>query len=454
MYGKKILVVDDQKSVLVALELLLQDEFEEVVTLSNPNQLIYTLTTNDFDVVILDMNFSAGINTGNEGLYWLNKLLEYNPSLSVILLTAYGDVELAVKAIRKGALDFVLKPWDNDKLMATLRMACDLQKSKRKIEALNVQKKGITQVLNSSKEKMIGISPSVKNLRGIIEKVSGTDANILIVGENGTGKELIAREIHLHSSRCDNALVTVDLGALTESLFESEMFGHCKGAFTDAREDRIGRFELAHEGTLFLDEIGNLSLSAQAKLLSVLQNRKVVRVGGNNHTEVDFRLICATNCDLSKMVAEGTFREDLFYRINTIEISVPPLRNRNGDVEILADYFLKRFANKYGRTGLILSKGALERLNKYNWPGNVRELRHIIERAVILSDSDYISPDLFAFELKAEREPELSMGSLEEMERIMIARTIRQHNGNMSAAAKQLDVSRATLYNKIKKYDL
>jgi len=450
----KILIVDDQKSVLVALELLLQDEFDEVVTLSNPNRLLNTLETHAFDVVILDMNFSAGVNTGNEGIFWLNKIRDFDPGLNVILLTAYGDVEMAVKAIKLGAVDFVLKPWDNRKLITTIKTAIQLRQSKQKIDRLEGEKKVLTQALNHSDTQMIGRSKAMLNLQRIIQKVAATDANVLILGENGTGKELIARELHEQSKRSKGVLITVDMGAVSESLFESELFGNVKGAFTDAREDRAGRFEVASGGTLFLDEIGNLSIAMQAKLLSVLQTRQIVRLGDNISREIDIRLVCATNKDLPQMVADGEFREDLLYRINTIQVDVPPLRERGEDIAVLAEFYLRKYAYKYEKPKLRLSGKTIDKLMRYVWPGNVRELQHTIEKAVILTDNIELMADEFLFHQQVKGKSEYTASSLADMEKQMIALALEHHGGNMSSIAKELGVTRPTLYNKLKKYDL
>ncbi|MCZ4696024.1 sigma-54-dependent Fis family transcriptional regulator [Ancylomarina euxinus] len=450
----KILVVDDQKSVLVALQLLLQDEFEEVITLSNPNCLLSTLENHSIDVVVLDMNFSAGVNTGNEGIYWLKKILEYDSKLSIILLTAYGDVELAVKAIKMGAVDFVLKPWDNRKLITTIKTAIQLRRSKQKIDRLEGEKQTLTQVLNQSETQMIGRSKAMLNLNRIIQKVAATDVNVLILGENGTGKELIAREIHAQSARRNAVLISVDMGAVSESLFESELFGHAKGAFTDARADKFGRFELASGGTLFLDEIGNLSLAMQAKLLSVLQTRQLIRLGDNQIREIDIRLVCATNRDLIQMVADGEFREDLLYRINTIHIDVPPLRQRGEDIVVLAEFYLRKYAQKYNKTKLSFSSKTLDKLMQYAWPGNVRELKHTLEKAVILTDNDKLMADEFLFHQAAKGRAGYKPASLADMEKEMIALALEHHSGNMSRIANELGVTRPTLYNKLKKYDL
>jgi len=450
----KILVVDDQKSILVALQLLLQDEFDEVITLSNPNCLLSTLENHAIDVVVLDMNFSAGVNTGNEGIYWLTKIVEHDPKLSIILLTAYGDVELAVKAIKLGAVDFVLKPWDNRKLITTIQTAIQLRQSKQKIDRLEGEKQSLTQVLNRSETQMIGRSKVMLNLNRIIQKVAATDVNVLILGENGTGKELIAREIHAQSARREAALITVDMGAVSESLFESELFGHVKGAFTDAKADKPGRFELASGGTLFLDEIGNLSLPMQAKLLSVLQTRQLIRLGDNQIREIDIRLVCATNKNLIQMVAEGEFREDLLYRINTIHIDVPPLRKRGEDIAVLAEFYLRKYAQKYDKPKLCFSSKTLDKLIQYNWPGNVRELQHTIEKAVILTDNNKLMADEFLFHQVPKGNGKYKATSLADMEKEIIALALEHHEGNMSRIANELGVTRPTLYNKLKKYDL
>jgi len=450
----KILVVDDQKSVLVALQLLLQDEFEEVITLSNPNALLTTLEMHSIDVVVLDMNFSAGVNTGNEGIFWLNKILEQDPKRSIILLTAYGDVELAVKAIKMGAVDFVLKPWDNRKLITTIKTAMQLRHSKQQVDRLKGEKQSLTQVLNQSETKMIGRSKAMLDLNRVIQKVAATDVNVLILGENGTGKELIAREIHAQSARRDAALISVDMGAVSESLFESELFGHVKGAFTDAKADRLGRFELASGGTLFLDEIGNLSLAMQAKLLSVLQTRQLIRLGDNQIREINIRLVCATNRDLVQMVADGEFREDLLYRINTIHIDVPPLRKRGEDIAVLAEFYLRKYAQKYDKTKLQFSTKTLDKLMQYVWPGNVRELQHTIEKAVILTDNKQLMADEFLFHQPPKGKRDYQATSLAEMEKEPIELALEHHAGNMSRIANELGVSRPTLYSKLKKYDL
>jgi DNA-binding NtrC family response regulator len=397
MQNGKILIVDDNKSALSALRMLLQLEFETVVTIASPNQIKVELGKDDFDVVLLDMNFSAGINSGNEGLFWLGEIKSVSPSIEVIMITAYGDVELAVKALKQGAADFILKPWENEKLLATIKSIFKLRRSNKQVEELKQREQTIKRELNLEQRPIVGSSPGIVHMMQMISKVAKTDANVLITGENGTGKELVAREIHRKSGRHRELLVTVDMGAIPEPLFESELFGHKKGAFTDAKEDRIGKFQLAHTGSLFLDEIGNLPLSMQSKLLAILQNHTITPVGSNQEVYIDIRLISATNSDLEQLVAQQKFREDLLYRINTIWIEVPPLRERGTDIELLAGYFLKYYEKKYRKSALKISTQAMHKLMKYPWPGNVRELQHMVEKAVILSDSGTFKPDDFIF---------------------------------------------------------
>jgi len=346
----KLLIVDDNKSILSALEILLQEEFDEVKTIANPNQLPSLIESNEFDLVLLDMNFSAGVNTGNEGLYWLSRIRDIKPDLEVVLFTAYGDVELAVKALKQGAADFVLKPWDNEKLKATLQNVFKLQQSKKEIKKLKQKENALKSEINKEKHFIIAQSPQMLQILTLVRKVARTDANVLITGDNGTGKELIARELHRFSQRADEIMVSVDMGAISETLFESELFGHKKGSFTDAREDRSGKIENANYGTLFFDEIGNLPIHLQPKLLSVLQSREVTPIGSNKPLPVDIRLICATNRNPDEMVEAGTFREDLLYRINTIHIEIPPLRERKEDIQAIANYFLNIYCNKYRKS--------------------------------------------------------------------------------------------------------
>lgn len=451
MVDAKILVIDDNKSVLSALEILLQFEYKWVKVISNPNQISSFPDLQNYDIVLLDMNFSAGVNSGNEGLYWLREIRKKAPQISVIMMTAYGAVDLAVKALKEGAADFVLKPWNNDKLLATVKSAYELRKSQKQVDQLKQKENNLKQVINQNSTYIIGNSRALNAVLKLVSKVAKTDVNVLITGENGTGKELIARELHKISGRNNEVFISVDMGSISESLFESELFGHVKGSFTDAKDDRAGKFEAANGGTLFLDEIGNLSLQAQAKLLSAIQNKTIVRVGANKAIPVDIRLICATNVNLEKMVADGLFREDLLYRINTIRIEVPPLRDREGDVLILADFYLKKFTSKYGKPGLRINQSAEEKLMAYSWPGNVRELLHTIERAVILSEGNILKPDDFLLKTKSLLSIETGPETLEEMELIMITNALNRNDGNYSAAAEQLGVSRQTLYNKMKK---
>jgi len=452
----KILVVDDNKNVLSALKILLNAHFEEVTLLSSPTTLLAMLKEKNPDVVLLDMNYSAGINTGNEGLFWLSEVKRVNPDLPVVLFTAYADIDLAVTALKEGATDFVVKPWDNAKLLATLQSALELRLSRKEVVKLKEKQDVLNSQLNRESDIYWGESQAMRELLRLVEKVAKTDANVLITGENGTGKEVIARRIHQLSPRANESLVTVDMGAVTETLFESELFGHVKGSFTDAHNDRAGKIEAADKGTLFLDEIGNLGYPLQAKLLNALQSRQIIRVGSNKPVAVNIRLICATNHNLFLDVENGLFREDLLYRINTIQIEVPPLRDRKEDIPGLASFFLHRFAAKYNKTGVKLSKEAIAKMQEYNWPGNVRELEHTMEKALILSDNRVIdSSDLFLRpQGGSEKGKDLGNVTLEEMERVLIERAMSNYGSNISAIAKELGVSRPTLYSKIKKYGL
>lgn len=448
-----VLIVDDNKSVLASLELLLENEFSSIKTAANPNQITSILSTNTIDVVILDMNFSTGINNGNEGLYWLKHIHETHPSLPVVMLTAYGDVELAVKALKNGATDFLLKPWDNSTLLSKIKAAFN---TNRKSEDKNGRKS--TKPDHSEKggtpEMLTGHSLAMVQLMKVVAKVAKTDANILITGENGTGKEMLAREIHRISLRKPHPMFTVDIGAISESLFESELFGHERGAFTDAYESRPGKFEAANKSSLFMDEIGNLSLGLQAKLLTVLQNRKITRIGSNKVIPVDIRLISATNKDIPEMVKQGIFREDLFYRINTIHLEIPPLRDRGDDILLFIETFLHRFASKYQRQGIRMHEQTIEKLCSYHWPGNIRELQHAIEKAVILCEGNIIRPKDILVKQSWKPQSTTIVPNLEEVERQAIETAILQNNGNLTAAAEQLGVSRQTLYNKLKRFKL
>ena len=441
----KLLIVDDNRSILSAVKLLTEGIFAEVATLPSPNSLITTLHSFAPDVVLLDMNFHAGINTGNEGIYWLREVQQKYPEIKVVLFTAYADIELAVKAMKEGAFDFVVKPWDNAKLIATLQNAYKAAKGKAKKPAKQ-------QTAEPQAEMYWGESAEMKRIRKMVEQVATTDANILITGENGTGKEMMAREIHRLSARCRKAMVSIDMGAIPETLFESELFGHKKGAFTDAHTDREGKFLTASGSTLFMDEIGNLPLHLQVKMLSALQNRAITPLGMNEAQPIDIRLISATNRDLHDAVANGEFRQDLLFRINTIQIHIPPLRSRKEDIVPLAERFVEHYGKKYNKIGLLLLGEAAEKLMAHSWEGNIRELQNAIEKAVIMCDGDMIAPD--HIELHAATRPVTEAQTLEEMERQLIANAIEQCGGNLSQVATQLGITRQTLYNKIKRYGL
>jgi len=455
MINGTLLIVDDNKSVISALEMMLQYEVEKLISISSPKRIHEVLSQNEIDIVLLDMNFQASVNSGNEGLFWMKEILKHDSNISVVMITAYGDVELAVRALREGAIDFILKPWDNKKLLATINAAWKLRSSRKEALLLKNDNQFLKKEIKRGEEKIVlGASPTMINVMNIVRKVAATEANVLITGENGTGKELVAREIHNQSNRSSELMVSVDMGSITETLFESEMFGHIKGAFTDAKDDRAGKFEIAQKGTLFLDEIGNLSLQSQAKLLSAFQNRFIVRVGSNRHIPVDIRLICATNCLLPSRVKEGLFREDLLYRINTIQIEVPPLRDRVDDIPVLAYHFIRSYCEKYSKPVNKISTQALEKLSNYQWPGNIRELQHSIEKAVILSDSAVLGPSDFSFNTASKGVPGDDNTTLEEMEKKLIAESIKRHDNNLSIVASKLGITRQTLYNKLKKYDL
>ena len=438
-----ILIVDDNKGVLASLELLLETEFSEIKTAHHPNQIISIINTSPIDVIILDMNFSAGINNGNEGLYWLKRIREIAPALPVVMLTAFGDVELAVKALKNDATDFLLKPWDNRTLVRKIK------------DAFGSGKKRKNRIPDRNKSPMIvGTSPAMQQLMKIVVKVARTDASILITGENGTGKEMLAREIHALSNRRQQEMIAVDMGAITESLFESELFGHVKGSFTDAHTDRTGKFEAADHSTLFLDEIGNLPYHLQAKLLTAIQRRNIVRVGSNTPIPIDIRLICATNRNLQEMVDREEFREDLLYRINTIHIEIPPLRERKEDIVPLAERFIIRFCKQYDKEPMKFSPAAKEKLTAHPWYGNIRELEHAIEKVVIINDGLQIPAELFQLSSRKTETSEKNISTLEEMEVQMIRKALDACAGNLSAVAAQLGITRQTLYNKMKKFGL
>jgi DNA-binding NtrC family response regulator len=452
----KILVVDDNADVLFALKLLLKQHFEEIVIEENPERIPELMESSKFDVILLDMNFTKDVISGNEGFFWLEKILEIDPSAIVIFITAYGDVENAVKAIKKGALDFVNKPWQNEKLVATISSAVKLRESQLEVNDLKQIQSGYKAILDKPFGDFIGISPGMQKVFSTIKKVAQTDASILILGENGTGKELVARSLHKNSSRHDEVFISVDLGAITETLFESELFGHVKGAYTDAKGERAGRFEIASGGTLFLDEIGNLSIPLQSKLLTVIERREVIKIGSNKPRPIDIRLICATNMPIKQMISEDKFREDLLYRINTVEIVIPPLRDRIEDIPLLANYFLKQYNKKYKKNIKEISSQTYKKIEHYAWPGNVRELQHSIERAVILAETNILQPSDFQLTTisgKAD-EVELDNYNLDEVEKTIIQKVMKKYRGNISNAAKELGLTRTSLYRRMEKHDI
>lgn len=443
-----ILIVDDNRNILTTVRMLLDPIFHNIITIANPNSIPAKLREEHPDVVLLDMNFSSGINSGNEGLYWLREIKSLSPKTEVVLFTAYADIQLAVTGIKEGAADFIVKPFDNEKMISTLLEARDKNKAAYKAVDKNGGK-------DSNHTMYWGDSEVMNNLRNIVEKVAATDANILITGENGTGKEVLANEIHRLSARSCKKMLPVDMGAITETLFESELFGHVKGAFTDAKVDKPGKFELADGSTIFLDEIGNLSYSLQAKLLTALQRRSIVRVGGSTQIPINVRLVCATNRNLQQMVNDGEFREDLLYRINTIHLELPALRQRKADIVPLANRFLRQYGDMYNKTNLRFSDEAERKLISLPWYGNIRELQHAIEKAVILSDGGMISAEDIDGGNQTRREKPLEeVQTLDEMECRMIEKTIKECEGNLSVVAARLGISRQTLYNKIKRYGI
>lgn len=456
----RILVIDDNEDILFSAKMLLRKYAREVVMEKNPKKIPFLVSNEEFDIILLDMNFSQDITSGQEGFYWLKEILTYDPSAVVVMITAFGDVEMAVRALKEGATDFVLKPWQNEKLLATLSAAAKLHSSYKEVSRLKEVNKTLAAELNTPQDIVMGQSAPMRSLFSMIDKVAKTDADILLLGENGTGKEVIARAIHQRSSRADRVFVSADMGAITETLFESELFGHKKGAFTDAKEDRIGRIEAASGGTLFLDEIGNLSLSLQAKLLTVLQRREIIRVGTNKPIPVNIRLICATNMPLREMVQRNEFRQDLLYRINTVELNLPPLRKRLEDLPLFAFHFLDIYSKKYRQPLKRLSDSALVKLQQYTWPGNVRELQHALERASIMSDNRELHPDDFFFLAEEElppagsADPPQDARRLDDLERDAVQRAMQKHDGNISKAAKELGLSRGALYRRLEKYAL
>jgi two-component system response regulator HydG len=445
-----VLVVDDDPDVLTAVKLLLKTEAGEVITEKNPENVNWLLQRNRVDLVLLDMNFNSAINTGNEGIYWLRKIKEWKPDVCVVMITAYGDIDLAVRSLKEGADDFVVKPWHNEKLTETIKELLDKKEGVKQPKSAEKSTAGSTAIL--------GESEAMQDIFHKVNKIAPTDANILILGENGTGKDLMAKAIHERSLRAGKPFIKVDVGALTDTLFESELFGHKKGAFTDAREERQGRFEDANGGTLFLDEIGNISLHQQAKLLTVLQNRQVTRLGTNKPVDIDIRLICATNVSIQEMANENRFRKDLIYRINTVEITMPPLRRRDNDIVLLAKHFAKIYASKYLKPTMDFESAALQKLKTYNYPGNVRELQYSIERAVIMADDHMLRADDLIFSaLESSIAGDLISSEdiqLSTLEKNAILRVIEKHNGNITRAAKELGLTRTALYRRLSKYDI
>jgi DNA-binding NtrC family response regulator len=454
----RILIIDDNEDLLKAARIFLKRHFGQIDLEKDPTLIPDLLKNESYDVILLDMNFTQDVNSGQEGFHWLDKILEIDPSAVVVLITAFGSVDMAVRAIKAGATDFVMKPWENEKLLATLLSAIQLRSSKEELRQLKDEQELMREELDHKFKDIIGQSAAMIKVFDTIDRVAETDANVLVLGENGTGKELIARAIHRNSTRADKPFVTVDLGAITETLFESELFGHVRGAFTDAKTDRAGRFEVANGGTLFLDEIGNLSPALQAKLLTALQNKRISRVGSNKVLDVDIRLICATNMPLYEMVQKGEFRQDLLYRINTIELTLPSLKERNEDIRILAEHYLEQFAKKYNKDIYKFSEATVKRLEKYHWPGNVRELQHAVERAVIMSRDNILQPEDFFFNAsnqpKDQSEINLEQYNLEDVERILIRKVLAKHNGNITHAAQELGLTRSSLYRRLEKYGL
>ncbi|QHL87036.1 response regulator [Nibribacter ruber] len=453
----RILIVDDQEDILTAGRIFLKQHFSLVRTEIRPERLTDLLLKEPYDVILLDMNYTAGATSSREGLDLLQKILQIDPQAVVVMMTAYGDIDLAVQALKLGASDFVVKPWHNEKLLATITAASKLSQSTSEVLHLRNKQQHLNEALNQVGVELVGTSPAMQKVYQTLEKVASTDANVLILGENGTGKEVAARLLHRLSKRAKEVFIPVDLGAVTETLFESELFGHMKGAFTDAKEDRIGRFEVASGGTLFLDEIGNVSLPLQAKLLTALQSRVVTPVGSNRGKLVDIRLICATNMPLYDMVKQGRFRQDLLYRINTVEVQLPPLRERKEDIQPLAERFLATFAKKYQKPPVQLSKAVLQKLQSYSWPGNIRELEHTMERAMIMCESGHLHPsDIYLAEDTVDME-ELTLAkdqTLGNVEKTLVQQALLKNNGNITHASKELGITRTALYRRIEKYGL
>jgi len=449
----RILIVDDDVSILRTLKLLLRDDFDLVHTISNPKFIPSEIKKQAYDVILLDMNFSIGKQSGDEGLFWMKQIIEIDPAQVLIMITAYGEINLAIKAIKQGATDFIIKPWENAKLIATIRTGVKLCQSNRNLSRLEDQRQLMHEDSQRQYQFLPGNSPGMLEVVNIINKVAATDANVLLLGDNGTGKELIARDIHNKSGRRDKIFLSVDLGALSENLFESELFGHVKGAFTGADSNKAGRFEIAEGGTLFLDEIGNLPLSLQGKLLTAIQQRKIRPLGSADERDIDIRLICATNQPLFDMVNENLFREDLLYRINTVQIEIPPLRQRGEDIIQLAEHFLLKYARKYNKPQLKFTSGALHKLSRHTWPGNVRELEHAVERAIILSEGNILTEEDFVFSPKPGFGEE-TLTSIEDIEKYYIIKSLEKNRGKLTKVAEEMNLSRQTIYRKMKKYGL
>ncbi len=452
----KVLIIDDNTDILLALKLLLKPYVSVVITENNPENIYSHLRNESFDVIFLDMNYSKDTTSGQEGFYWLNEITKLDPKAVVILITAYGDVDMAVRAIKEGAIDFVIKPWQNEKLLATFNSALKLRESREELEKIKNKQGIINQEATNGLNEIIGVSQPMQKVFKTIRKVANTDANVLILGENGTGKELVARALHNNSNRAKEVFVNVDIGSLSQSLFESELFGYIKGAFTDAKEDRMGRFELASGGTLFLDEIGNLSLDMQSKILKAIQNKEVFRVGSSKAIPVDCRIVCATNVPVYEYASANKFRQDLLYRINTVEIHLPPLRERDGDIDLLAEHFLNLYKRKYNKPELQFDPSTLRYFNNYEWPGNIRELQHAIERSVILCESDELKlSDISLIPNGSnQNEGQFRTMNLEEIEKQMIRKALLKFEGNLSKAARELGLTRTSLYRRIEKHGL
>jgi DNA-binding NtrC family response regulator len=452
----RVLVIDDNEDILLAARVLLREHVAAVHTESDPTRIPHLLAKESHDVILLDMNFTRDVTSGADGFAWLERILDIDPEAVVVLVTAYGDVDTAVQAIKAGAIDFVLKPWQNDKLLATVTAAIRLRQSRQEVSSLRQRQRRMSEDMDRPFGEIVGTSPAMQRVYSVIERVAATDVNVLILGENGTGKELVAREIHRRSSRASEVFITVDLGSVPESLFESELFGHVRGAFTDARENRAGRFEVASGGTLFLDEIGNIPLSLQAKLLTVLENRLVTPLGSNTPVNIDIRLIAATNVPIQEKVESGKFRQDLFYRINTVELHLPPLRDRHADIPLLAEHFLRRYSQKYNGNVGEIDQAALELMTRHRWPGNIRELQHVIERAVIMSRSGVLTAsDLtLAADTGVSTGMEMEDYNLERIEKLAIEKALDKHGGNISRTARELGLTRASLYRRMRRYGI